>query len=93
MQLLRDTDACWWYSVSRKGYAMLILGFIYAVGVVFLYLRLERVLNVTGKEPWLNAAVRHTIAACLGLTWPILAVVATGAIITELLSPPNDPST
>jgi hypothetical protein len=80
------------YSVGRKDYTMLILGFVYAVGVVFLYLRLERVLNVTGREPWVNAAVRHTVAACMALTWPILATVAAGAIITALLSPPDDPT-
>lgn len=93
MPFLRDTDACRCYSVGRKGYTMLILGFVYAVGAVVLYLKLERVLNVTGSEPWVNAAVRHVVAACMGLTWPILAIVATGAIIVTLWSPPDDPST
>lgn len=93
MPFLRDTDACRCYSVGRKGYTMLILGFLYAIGVVFLYLKLERTLNVTGREPWENAAVRHAVAACMGLTWPIMAIVTVGAIIVTLWSPPDDPST
>ena len=93
MQFLCDTDACRCYSVGRKGYAMFILGLLYSIGVVLLYLRLECVLNVTGREPWLNAAVRHTVAACMALTWPVLAIVAAGAIIVTLWSPPDDPTT
>ena len=93
MQFLRDTDACRCYSVGRKGFTMLILGFVYSVGAVLVYLKLKRTLKITGREPWVNAAVRHVVAACLGLTWPILAVVAAGAIIVTLWSPPDDPTT
>ena len=42
MQLFRDTDACRCYSVGRKGFTMLILGFVYSVGAVLVYLKLER---------------------------------------------------
>ena len=93
MQFLRDTDACRCYSVGRKGFTMLILGFVYSVGAVLVYLKLERTLKITGREPWLNTAVRHTVAFCMGLTWPVLLLVATGAVVTALLASSDDPPT
>lgn len=93
MQFLRDTDACRCYSVGRKGFTMLILGFVYSVGAVLVYLKLERTLKITGREPWLNTAVRHMVAFCMGLTWPVLLLVATGAVVTALLASSDDPPT
>ncbi len=65
---------------------MLILLAVYIFCAVLVGDFLNKKINVTGKQPWLNKLVGAILCFCLGLTWPVLAVGLLVAVIIALFS-------
>jgi uncharacterized membrane protein (DUF106 family) len=65
---------------------MLILLAVYIFCAVLVGDFLNKKINVTGKQPWLNNLVSAILCLCLGLTWPVLAVGLLVAVVIALFS-------